>query len=98
MRVTFAAALATRQEELQIRLREHVGLVLNWRTNTCHRRSNTCLIGGSGWRGPWANVIEFPSMEQLRAWYDSPEYALARDIARNALRRRLLFVEGVGPT
>jgi hypothetical protein len=35
------------------------------------------------------------NMEQLRAWYDSPEYAPARGIARNALRRRLLFVEGV---
>lgn len=40
-------------------------------------------------------IIEFPSMEQLRAWYDSPEYAPARAIARTALRRRLLFAEGV---
>ena len=43
------------------------------------------------------NVIEFPSMEQLRAWYDSHEYAPARDIAPSALRRPLLFVEGVDP-
>jgi uncharacterized protein (DUF1330 family) len=53
-------------------------------------------------KGKWpsgqrVNVIEFPSMEQLRAWYDSLEYAPARDIARNALRRRLLFAEGVDP-
>jgi uncharacterized protein (DUF1330 family) len=41
-------------------------------------------------------IIEFPSMDQLRAWYDSPEYAPARDLARTALRRRLLFVDGVG--
>jgi uncharacterized protein (DUF1330 family) len=47
--------------------------------------------------GQRVNVIEFPSMDQLRAWYDSPEYAPARDIAKNALRRRLLFVEGVDP-
>jgi uncharacterized protein (DUF1330 family) len=47
--------------------------------------------------GQRVNVIEFPSMGQLRAWYDSPEYAPARDIAKNALRRRLLFVEGVDP-
>jgi uncharacterized protein (DUF1330 family) len=45
--------------------------------------------------GQRVNVIEFLSMEQLKAWYDSPEYAPARDIARTALRRRLLFVEGV---
>ena len=32
--------------------------------------------------GQRVNIIEFPSMEQLRAWYDSPEYAPARDIAR----------------
>src|SRR6266481_238007 len=44
--------------------------------------------------GQRVNIIEFPSMEQLRAWYDSPEYAPARDIAKRALRRRLLFVEG----
>ena len=47
--------------------------------------------------GQRVNFIEFASMEQLRAWYNSPEYAPARDIARNALRRRLLFVEGVDP-
>jgi uncharacterized protein (DUF1330 family) len=41
-------------------------------------------------------IIEFPSMDQLRAWYDSREYAPARDLARTALRRRLLFVDGVG--
>ena len=40
-------------------------------------------------------VIEWPTMDRLREWYDSPEYARARDVARTALRRRLLFVEGV---
>lgn len=40
-------------------------------------------------------VIEFPSMGQLRRWYESADYAPARAIARTALRRRLLFVEGI---
>jgi|ERR1700683_1038782 len=39
-------------------------------------------------------VIEFPSMDQLTTWYDSPEYRPARKIAQTALRRRLLFLEG----
>jgi uncharacterized protein (DUF1330 family) len=39
-------------------------------------------------------IIEFPSMDRLRAWYDSEEYAPARALADKALRRRLLFVEG----
>jgi uncharacterized protein (DUF1330 family) len=63
------------------------------------------LVRGAGpvvAEGEWPSgqrlkVIEFPNMKQLRAWYDSLEYAPAREIAKSALRRRLLFVEGVEP-
>jgi len=41
-------------------------------------------------------VVEFPSMERLREWYASPEYAEALTHRRSALDRRLIFVEGVG--
>ena len=40
-------------------------------------------------------VVEFPSMEKLREWYVSPEYAEALKVRRIALDRRLIFVEGV---
>jgi uncharacterized protein (DUF1330 family) len=40
-------------------------------------------------------VVEFPSMEQLRSWYRSPDYAEALAVRQTALDRRLLFVEGV---
>jgi uncharacterized protein (DUF1330 family) len=40
-------------------------------------------------------VVEFPSMERLRAWYTSPEYAEALKLRDAALTRRLLFVEGI---
>ena len=42
-------------------------------------------------------VVEFPSMEKLREWYASPEYAEALKVRRTALDRRLIFVEGVPP-
>lgn len=42
-------------------------------------------------------IIEFPSMELLRQWYDSAEYAPARVIAQTACERDLLFVEGAVP-
>ena len=42
-------------------------------------------------------VVEFPSMERLREWYASPEYAEALKVRRTALERRLIFVEGVVP-
>jgi len=42
-------------------------------------------------------VVEFPSMEDLRQWYASPEYAEALKVRQTALDRRLIFVEGVAP-
>lgn len=39
-------------------------------------------------------LVEWPSMEALQRWYDSAEYAPARDIAATAMRRRLIFLPG----
>lgn len=42
------------------------------------------------------SMVEFPSIEHARAWYDSPEYAEARALTPAAFRGRILmFVEGV---
>ena len=40
-------------------------------------------------------IVEFPSMERLREWYASAEYAGALKVRRTALERRLIFVEGL---
>src|SRR5215510_9686199 len=42
-------------------------------------------------------VVEFPTMERLREWYASPEYAEALKVRQSALDRRLIFVEGIAP-
>ena len=42
-------------------------------------------------------IVEFPTMERLREWYASPEYAEALKLRQTALERRLVFVEGVAP-
>jgi len=34
-------------------------------------------------------------MEHLHRWYNSPEYAKALALRQEALRRRLLFVDGI---
>ncbi|MGD9210127.1 MAG: DUF1330 domain-containing protein [Desulfobacteraceae bacterium] len=39
-------------------------------------------------------ILEFPSMQQIRNWYASPEYAKALKYRKVALDRRLMFVEG----
>ncbi|WP_067901985.1 DUF1330 domain-containing protein [Nocardia vaccinii] len=43
-------------------------------------------------------IVEFPTSEQLREWYTSPEYAVALQIREQALDRRLLFAEGLPPS
>jgi uncharacterized protein (DUF1330 family) len=43
-------------------------------------------------------IVEFPSMDRLREWYASPEYAQALQLRQTALRRKLTFVEGVAAT
>ena len=40
-------------------------------------------------------IVEFPDGERLRQWYRSADYAEALAMRDSALRRRLLFVEGV---
>ena len=42
-------------------------------------------------------IVEFPDIEQARAWYRSPEYALALEVRDEALSRNLILVEGVTP-
>lgn len=42
------------------------------------------------------SMVEFPSIEDAQAWYDSPEYAEARALTPAAFRgRMLMFVEGI---
>lgn len=48
-----------------------------------------------GWSPPRLIVVEFPSMERARAFYDSPEYAPALAIRKRAARSRLILAEGV---
>lgn len=48
-----------------------------------------------GWSPKRLVILEFPSMAQLRRFYDSPEYVKARAIRQKASHSRLIFVEGI---
>jgi len=41
-------------------------------------------------------IVEFPTAEQARAWYRSPEYAEALKVRDKALSRNLILVDGIG--
>ncbi|MEU1393124.1 MULTISPECIES: DUF1330 domain-containing protein [unclassified Nonomuraea] len=40
-------------------------------------------------------IIEFPDMDRVRKWYDSPEYRQAREMRKGTARVRMLFADGV---
>ena len=42
-------------------------------------------------------IVEFPSMDRLKEWYTSPDYAPALRLSQTGLERRLVFVDGVLP-
>ena len=49
--------------------------------------------------GDWiprrAVILEFPSLERARAWYDSPEYRPLREMRERASDSRLVIIDGV---
>jgi len=49
--------------------------------------------------GDWAPkrlvLLEFPSMQQARRFYDSPEYAPLLALRKKATRSKLIFMEGI---
>lgn len=47
------------------------------------------------WRPGRVVVLRFPSMEQAQAWYDSQEYADARELRHAAAVSDAVLVEGV---
>jgi uncharacterized protein (DUF1330 family) len=47
------------------------------------------------WRPQAIIIVEFPTMENAREWYQSSEYAEALAIRPQALNRRLFLIEGV---
>jgi uncharacterized protein (DUF1330 family) len=43
-------------------------------------------------------VLEFPSMEQAKAWYSSPEYVQARAIRQRTAASNVIFADGMSVT
>lgn len=58
------------------------------------RGGETAVLEGDAQTGRVV-VLEFPSLEQARAFYDSPEYRKAREARAGAANMRLVAVEGL---
>lgn len=47
------------------------------------------------WQAKRIIIIEFPSVEQAKVWYNSPEYAAIAGIRQHSAVSRIILVEGV---
>jgi uncharacterized protein (DUF1330 family) len=47
------------------------------------------------WQPARLVIVEFPSLERARAWYDSVEYREAKALRQQTARTNMLIVDGV---
>jgi uncharacterized protein (DUF1330 family) len=47
------------------------------------------------WRPKRIVVLEFPSVDQAKRWYDSPEYRPLRELRQRTAHGHIVLVEGV---
>jgi uncharacterized protein (DUF1330 family) len=55
--------------------------------------ANEARVLEGDWSPQRVVVIEFPSMDALGAWFDSPEYAPLSQIRREGAKSRMIAVE-----
>ena len=56
-------------------------------------RAQPEIIEGE-WPYPVVVVSEFPSLEKLKDWYDSPEYSEIKPIRQRSAKVNIVFAEG----
>jgi uncharacterized protein (DUF1330 family) len=73
-------------------------------TETVARYGGRFLVRGGavetmegGWAPQRIVVLEFPTVEQAKAWYHSDEYAEGLRLRHAASTGRMILVEGVSP-
>jgi uncharacterized protein (DUF1330 family) len=60
------------------------------------------IVLGRSWKvrpraAPGVVMIEFPSMEDARAWYNEPEYAPLKKLRQTGAKLDLILVESLPP-
>ena len=58
-------------------------------------RGGATEVMEGGWTPARFVILEFPSLDQAKRWYASPEYAPALAIRKRASRSKLVFAEGL---
>jgi uncharacterized protein (DUF1330 family) len=58
------------------------------------RGGSTQILEGT-WSPSRLVILEFPSMERARAWWESPEYAEAKALRQSCTATEMLLVDGL---
>ena len=58
------------------------------------RGGETAILEGD-WTPGRVVVLEFPTLDAARSWFDSPEYRAARDAREGAARMNMVAVAGL---
>lgn len=58
------------------------------------RGGSTQVLEGQ-WNPNRVVVLEFPSIERLKEWYDSPEYRPLRDLRQRTSEANMVLVDGI---
>ena len=57
-------------------------------------RGGACETLEGDWKPNRVVVLEFPSVEQAKTWWNSPEYSKATAIRQRAANTRMIVLEG----
>jgi len=60
------------------------------------RGGASTILEGS-WQPSRLVVLQFPTSDQARAWWSSPEYAPAKAVRQRSAHTEMLLVEGAAP-
>jgi uncharacterized protein (DUF1330 family) len=75
--------------------RERVGASITQAGGRFLVRGDRIDVVEGDWRPAWLVVIEFPSMEALRGWYDSEAYRELKELRLLSTEGDMVFAEGV---
>jgi len=59
-------------------------------------RGGACVSLEGGWEPKRVVVLEFPSMERAKAWYDSEDYRELKALRMKTSSTKMVLVEGLG--
>jgi uncharacterized protein (DUF1330 family) len=58
-------------------------------------RGGQVEVREGGWMPTRLVILEFPTVERARAWWDSPEYAPAKAVRQSCAETQLVITEGL---